>query len=353
MNPPNQPAVPDDQLEPLIPVLGGHIFFQTLAAAVEFDLFSLLERQGALSGAEIAKQLGIAPKPARILLLGCTSLGLLQKDGDKYRNSQLSRRYLTSQAPGNLIAVVKWQQFINYRAMFHFHEALVKNRNVGLAEFRGTEPTLYERLAHEPHLEKIFQDAMEGISVQANAMLAASVDFSHVRHLVDVGGGNATNIMALARKYPTMRASVFDSPSVCEIARANIARAGLADRLNAVAGDCFHDAFPAGADCILFGHFFTIWSEEKNKRLLKKCFDALPPGGSVIIFNMMQRDDGTGPLTAALGSPYFLTLATGEGMLYTWKEYQTWMREAGFPRVTTQALPRDHGVVIGTKAGGR
>ena len=68
-----------------------------------------------------------------------------------------------------------------------------------------------------------------------------------------------------------------------------------------------------------------------------------------LIFNMMQKDDGTGPLSAAMGSPYFLTLATGEGMLYTWNEYETWMREAGFKTVKRQVLPRDHGAIIGWK----
>ena len=65
---------------------------------------------------------------------------------------------------------------------------------------------------------------------------------------------------------------------------------------------------------------------------------------------MMQRNDEQGPLTAAIGSPYFLTLATGEGMLYTWNEYEAWMRDAGFAHVKKHALPKDHGVVIGTKA---
>ncbi|MBN2294095.1 MAG: hypothetical protein JXM70_16835, partial [Pirellulales bacterium] len=59
--------------------------------------------------------------------------------------------------------------------------------------------------------------------------------------------------------------------------------------------------------------------------------------------------DETGPLSAAMGSPYFLTLATGAGMLYTWQEYENWMREAGFSSVSRQELPRDHGAIVGRK----
>jgi len=341
--------MPEPPIEQIYPLLGGQIYFQTLSAAVQFDLFTQLNRDPGLTCEAISARLGIQEKPARILLLGCTTLGLLRKTGATYANSRLADRFLVRGAPGNIVAVVEWQHFINYRAMYHFYDSLKANANLGLAEFDGSEPTLYERLAHHPELERIFQDAMQGISVQANAMLARYVDLSHVRRLVDVGGGNGTNAMALARQFPKLHATVFDAPSVCQIARSNVTSAGMSERVDAVAGDCFDDDFPAGVDCILFCHFFTIWSEDKNRYLLRKAYDALAPGGSVIVFNMMQSNDESGPLTAAMGSPYFLTLATGEGMLYTWREYETWMREAGFGIVRTQKLPRDHGAIIGVK----
>jgi hypothetical protein len=142
---------------------------------------------------------------------------------------------------------------------------------------------------------------------------------------------------------------VYDLPSVCKLTSQKLPATGLADRLSTIAGDCFSDPFPKGVDCFLFAHFMTMWSEEKDRLLLKKAYDALGDGGKVIIFNMMQHDDETGPLSAAVGSPYFLTIASGEGMLYTWREYEQWMSEAGFSSVRRIVLPRDHGAIIGTK----
>jgi SAM-dependent methyltransferase len=332
------------QIEKFYLIMSGHIYFETLSAAVEFDLFGLLSKHRRLSCTEIANHLGIAEKPARILLLGCTALGLLRKRGAMYSNSRI-----VPGSPGNVVSIVQWQHHINYRPMHCFYDAIKANRNVGLDELAGNEGTLYERLAHNPRLEAIFQQAMEGISVQANAMFARFVDLSNVRHLVDVGGGNGTNAMALAAKYPHLRTDVFDSPSVCAIARQNIERAGLSLRVRTVEGNCFKDPLPRDADCFLFSHFLTIWSEEENRRLLKKAFDALPSGGRAIVFNMMQHNSEAGPLSAAMGSPYFLTLATGRGMLYCWKEYESWMKQAGFATVERQRLPRDHGVLIGIK----
>lgn len=333
----------------LYKVMGGHIYFQTLATAVQFDLFSMLARRKAMTLSQVAAELGIGEQPARILLLGCATLRLLRKRGEYYSNTWLASRLLDRAQPGNIAPVVLWQHFINYRAMARFFEAAKAGANVGLAEFQGTENDLYGRLTHHPDLEKIFQDAMESISVQSNRMLAESVDFSRFRHVLDVGGGNGSNIIELARHHPSLRATVFDSPTVCRIARENILKAGFADRLGAAEGDAFLDEFPAGVDVILFAHFMTIWSPEKNRTLLHKACRSLPAHGAAIVFNMMQRNDGTGPLSAAMGSPYFLTLATGEGMLYTWNEYAAWMKEAGFSRVLTHRLVRDHGVVIGIK----
>jgi len=65
---------------------------------------------------------------------------------------------------------------------------------------------------------------------------------------------------------------------------------------------------------------------------------------------MMARDDDSGPLSTALGSPYFLAIATGEGMLYPWKDYESWLKEAGFGRLQRiGGLPLDHGLLVGIK----
>jgi len=60
-----------------------------------------------------------------------------------------------------------------------------------------------------------------------------------------------------------------------------------------------------------------------------------------VIFNMMGDDDDSGPLSTALGSPYFLAIATGEGMLHPWKDYEAALRDVGFKQTVRldQGLP--------------
>ena len=89
---------------------------------------------------------------------------------------------------------------------------------------------------------------------------------------------------------------------------------------------------------------------ERNLEILRKCWRTLPKGGAVILFNMMSADDDSGPLSTALGSPYFLAIATGEGMLHRWTDYERAMREAGFSRTErAENLPLNHGVLVAFK----
>jgi len=190
---------------------------------------------------------------------------------------------------------------------------------------------------------------MSSLSRTANAMLVKELDLGGVHHLVDAGGGDGTNAMVIARAFKDLRVTVFDSETVCGLAKANIEEAQMSDRVDTRAGNFFTDPLPGDTDAVLLAHIMTIWSPAENRALLQAISDQLPRGGRVIIFNMMASDSGDGPLTAALGSPYFLSIATGKGMLYSWSEYEGWAREAGFSETERLILPRDHGVIIGHK----
>ena len=112
----------------------------------------------------------------------------------------------------------------------------------------------------------------------------------------------------------------------------------------------FVDPLPQGVDTIPFYRILTIWSPDKAIELLRKSYKALPKAGKLLVFNMMGDDDDTGPISTALGSPYFLAIATGEGMLYSWKDHESRIRKAGFRRIERiSKLPLDHGLLVATK----
>ncbi|MEM9150179.1 MAG: methyltransferase [Cyanobacteria bacterium P01_F01_bin.3] len=330
-------------------IAGGHSAFQLLWAGVSLGVFDRLSEQPDMTLSQLAEILELEEQPARILLSGLATLKLLVKSEDSFRNCDIVEQVFVRSSEGNMVDVLGWQAHITYPAQVDFLESLRRNTNVGLRHFPGEGNDLYHRLAYNPDLEQVFHDAMSSLSRSANSVLCDQADFTGVNHLVDAGGGNGENAIALARANPHLRITIFDAPTVCELAEKNAAEAGLSDRVKTHPGDFFVDDFPDDIDAIIFAHMLTIWSLPRNTELLKRCRDALPIGGQLFIFNMMANDNDVGPVAATLGSPYFLTIATGEGMLYSWRDYEKCLADAGFAQTNRHELPRNHGLLVGLK----
>jgi len=333
----------------LVLISCGHTAFQLLWAGVQLEVFDTLSKTPGLTRDEIAEKIGLKSQPARILMTGLAALRLVQKDGDRFRNAPIVEKLLTRESPDNMIDVLGWQAHIVYPSEVDFVESLKQFKNVGLRHFKGDADNIYHRLPNNPFIAKVFHDAMSSLSGSANAELAKLQIFDEISHLVDAGGGDGTNAITLVQAHPNLRVTIFDGEIACDKAREKIAKAGLSARIDTHPGDFFIDPFPKDIDAVLFGHMMPIWSPERDTALLRRAYEALTVGGKVLVFNMMGDDDEVGPMSAALGSPYFLTTATGEGMMYTWREHESFLEAAGFQQTERLVLPKDHGVLVGIK----
>lgn len=329
----------------------GHAAFQYLNAGCELNVFPLLHERASIPRAAFAESLDLPPLSARCLLFGLTSLGLIIRDGDDYRNCFAIEMLFAEGEWDMFLSTVRFESRIVYPGQADFVESLRQGKNVGLRHVPGTGETVYQRVNQFPDLQATFYDFMSSWSRHANPLLLENTDFTDVRRVLDVGGGDATNAIALAKRHPHLHVSLLDLPSVVPLARERISRAGVADRVEAVEGDLFSPAFPAGFDCFLFIHQLVIWSQEQSTFLLRKAYEALPSGGRVVIFNMMSNDDDSGPPFAALASVYFVSIAAGKGMIYSWKDYESCLHAAGFRR--TERIPcgswTPHGVLVAWK----
>jgi cyclopropane fatty-acyl-phospholipid synthase-like methyltransferase len=331
-------------------VIHGTSAFELLRTALEFDLFERLEEAGGVDLPAVAAALGVGRQPARILLLGLAALRLVYKDGDVYRNADITRRKLLRGSPRFVGPLVDVQAEIIGPHMGDFAESMRQNTNVGLRRLPGPGTTLYERLTAHPELQKTYYSNMGDASRKSFPLVLDRFDFGRLRHVVDLGGGDGSNAIVLAARFPHLNVTVFDQESVVHIAERNARDAGLADRVHVAVGDIFNDPFPEGIDAIMVFHIFEIWSLDRNTKLLRKCYDTLPEDGAVLLYNFVSYDDNTGPLSAALVSPYFLTLASGEGMTYAARDMEDAVRDAGFSRVERYSnMGFNHALVAGYK----
>jgi ubiquinone/menaquinone biosynthesis C-methylase UbiE len=331
-------------------ILFGHAAFQYLNAATELNLFELLEK-GPLTKEEIGAELDLAERANDILLLGVTSLGLLETDDGTYRLAPVMSTLLSTPDWKRFRDTVAFEQYVVYEGQLDFTESLRTNTNAGLRRVRGSGRDLYHRLSENPHMEQVFYRYMRSWSELANRHLVASLDLSQTKRLLDCGGGDAVNSIALAEANSHLEVTVFEIPATQVIAEKKISEAGLSERVSVIGGDMFADPLPTGFDCVLFAHQFVIWTPEENTELLRKAYEVLPEGGRVAVFNSMSNDEGDGPVVAALDSVYFAALPAEGGMIYPWSVHERCMRDAGFRSVERIDCAgwTPHGLVIGTK----
>lgn len=329
----------------------GTTAFELLRTALELELFERLEKTAiGLTVDEVATALDVQPQAARVLLLGLSSLGLVEVHEGRHVNTPMVRRKLLRDSHRFLGPLVDIQARVINPAMGDLADAVRENRNVGLRHFDSPGDTLYQRLTAYPELQQVFYANMGDASAKALEQLLGLYDFSGLRHVVDLGGGDGTNAIAIAQRYPDLRVTVFDQPTVTTLAAERVDDPDVASRVAFQPADLLTDPLPTDADAICYLHIFEIWSLERNTELLRRCWEALPEGGVCLVYSFVSRDDGTGPMSAGLVSPYFLTLASGEGMTYSARDMAQAVRDAGFRQVEEHRdLGFSHALVVGRK----
>lgn len=298
-------------------ILFGHAAFQYLNAACELGLPDLVAEKQELTREEIRDALSLEDRAVDILLLGRTSLGILVKQDGLYRLAGVVEDLMDEGDWQRFKDTVAFEQYIVYEGQLDFTDSLRENRNVGLRRVRGSGRDLYHRLAENPHMEQVFYRYMRSWSELASKHLVQELDLSGRKHLLDCGGGDAVNAIALAQANPDLKVTVFEIPASGTIAEKKIAQAGVGDQVSVITGDMFADPLPTGCDVLMFAHQMVIRTPDENTELLRRAYDALPEGGQLVIFNSMSNDEGDGPVVAALDSVYFAALPAEGGMIYS------------------------------------
>jgi acetylserotonin N-methyltransferase len=172
---------------------------------------------------------------------------------------------------------------------------------------------------------------MHGYGQISSPEVVAAFDLSRFTHLVDLGGATGHLAVAACRRYPKLRASVFDLPGVIPMANEILgAEQDIGDRVTTIAGDFFVDELPP-ADLYAVGRILHDWSEDKMTKLLARIYQALPSGGALLIAEKLLDDDRAGPRWAQMQSLNMLVCT--EGKERTLAEYTALLQAAGFATI--------------------
>ncbi len=315
---------------------------KTLLSAIEIGVFTELAKHpedlNALQG-----RLGLHPRSSRDFLDALVALGFLERNDGIYSNTPDTDVFLDRHKPSYIGGMLEMANHRLYPFWAHLTEALRTGKPQN--EVGGLQT--FDALYADPARLKQFLEAMTGISRGSSMAIAEKFDWSGYSTFVDVGTAQGDMAVQIARLNPHLRGMGFDLPVVGPIFEEYVEANQLADRVKFVPGSFFTEDLPK-ADVVVMGHILHDWDLEQKRMLVKKAYEALPEGGSFVVYEALIDNERKSNAFGLLMSLNML-IETPGGFDYTGADCEGWMREAGFRQTRVEHLLGPDSMVVGVK----
>ncbi|MBV6325088.1 methyltransferase [Duganella violaceipulchra] len=305
--------------------------------ALERGLFDNLARApaGALAVAEF---LGCSARAAEAMLAVVAALGLLEAGDDgRFSLAPQARHYMLPESPYFRPALLDREDDTLGLLRLAFapgHDAItpLASDAIGPAQHAGLRDVTLR---------------MDALARPAAPVLAERAPFAGRRRLLDVGGGGGAMCLAIAARHPGLSCTLLDREPVCAIAAERIASSGQEGRIRTLARDMLREPLPEGQDAILFANIFHNWDPATCSALARKAFDALEPGGVVVLYEVLLNPRKDGPLAAACFS--VTMLLSHRGKQYTFAELEAMLGHCGFIECRAEPVFGRYHMICATK----
>ncbi|MEN8263445.1 MAG: class I SAM-dependent methyltransferase [Nitrospirota bacterium] len=327
----------------------GPISFEVLRCGMKMGIFDELDKKEGQTIEELSASLHIEQYPLKVLIRSLEFLKLLINIDLHYYNHPLNTMTFLSKNE-DIFYSDTWVDFMHHvvgPACSYLEESVKTNETHGLYNLYGKDRNFYEAISEDKTRIQYFDAFMKNITNRNKDQVTSDSFFAKHKKVLDVGGSTGNIAISLAQHNPDLRVTVMDFPEILKIASEKFRELGLESRLDTYSGDPLNE-LPSGHDCIIFFHFFDIFSPEDNQRFLKNAFNALPPGGSIGIFTPVTDDLKSCP-NDLLG-PYFLCLAEGQGKFYPEKDIVDWIKKENFVNISSRDLPFKESFITAEKS---
>lgn len=316
-----------DPLDPMAVMRISSAYWNSsiLHVANSLDVFSKLADQS-LTVSELAQACGADTRGLEMILIGCVGLGLLDKKGGRFENTPLAQTFLVRGSPryqGGIVTMFEeWvQPWAKLKDAVRTGKPVVeKQHDKGEASTRAYIMGMLYRGIPQAHL------------------LAEQVSLSGRRRLLDVGGGPGIFAIVLCQKNPGLTATVFDLPQTLQITREIIEDYNSTDVVSTQEGSYLQDPFGSGYDVVLLSSMINQEGPEVIENILRKSFEAMEPGGVLLIQEQLLNDEKTGPLLA-LQIGLNQLIHTPAGRAYSASEIAELAARVGFDHIAYRPLP--------------
>lgn len=329
----------------LFDLVAGFVYSQVLLASVRLNLFEILA-EGPQTIQALSLRIGLSSDATQRLLAAGVALQLFERRPQ----DQYGLGVLGAPMVGNTALA----------AMIEHHSALYSDLADPVVLLRGEAKTSH-LAAYWPYSGAQPAGGLGDAQVaRYSELMSASqplvaheildaYPMSKHRCLLDVGGGEGTFLLQVAKRAPDLKLMLFDLPAVAQRGATNFAAAGLTHRARATGGDFLNDALPGNADIATLVRVVHDHDDVGVLALLKAVHHALTPGGTLLVAEPMAETEGA----QAMGDAYFgfYLLAMGRGQPRTPRRLTQLLKEAGFHQIRPLAthMPLQTQILLGIK----
>jgi 8-O-methyltransferase len=330
----------DTELQSVMDLASGFWRARVLFSAIDLGLFTLLG-SGAAVQENICAELGLHQDAAQDFLDALVALNLLHREEGRYENTPAASRYLVETGETYIGGFFKFMSYSLYPAWSRLTELLRTGmRQEGVDSFSDWYRDLDQ--------VRGFMEAMDSVSAPVTQALTTRFDWSDVRTFVDLGGARGNLTGKLTLNHTHLRGICFDLPALEPLFDEHMGKLGVSDEVVFHGGDFRTDPIPE-ADVLIFGHVLHDWDLETRALLASRAFEAVKPGGALLIYEELLDDDRRGPARSLLMSLNMKLVRNG-GSEYTAEESRSLLLEAGFTSVSVEPLTTTERLVVARKA---
>ena len=192
-----------------------------------------------------------------------------------------------------------------------------------------------EYLSTNAEAGAIFNQAMTQMTTLVAQQVVTAYDFSGVRTLVDVGGGNGVLLASILKHNSGMVGTLFEQPHALAGAELVLTREGVLQRVTLVAGDALEAALPEADAYILKSVIHTL-DDVYAARLLANLRRTLPVGGKLLLIERVIPGPNTPSWSKFVN---VVMLAMTGGRERTEAEYAALLAATDFAFARTLSLP--------------
>jgi SAM-dependent methyltransferase len=307
--------------DPFLDTFTGLVAARAITTAVMLGVFDALDDAPA-TGAELAQRLGLDELGAETLLTTLATLGYVEPDGERRRNTAVSERLLVSSSPESIATFVGGQGDLHWQVLDLLPDAVRD----------GTAYAMHERRHEDDERWEAYIRGLYEISRPEQEANAALVGVESPRRLVDVAGGHGGFAMAMCRRHPGLEATVLDLPPSAAVGRKIVAEQGFADRVSFREGDVFELGLGEDLDVVSIFNLVHHLPEQRDRELCRMARESLRPGGVLVIGDSARPEPGDAMSPHGAVSS-LLFYAWSHSRNFSPSEVRGWLEDAGFEKV--------------------